>query len=585
MKKFFFVLVMCLSIVSCKRDERDYLLDADEDTGIVALICLPHQPEKYRPLYIVRTAEGWRVYYGGSESICYEKLRITSHTYGDGQEALAFEEYMDGKEKGQYYFKEAIGAEETESILCYQKTNSKRIVHFHCTKIYDKSKVNVRRGMRKDKSRYLKWLHECHHGTLKALRNPHQTLKKGVPIHNKNCTIQSIASPDGKVRINIMGYNPQKETDERVSIFIILQFDNGVGITTLSNFATSYFSYLQINVNVEFSLRQIGEFHIYQVQKKNKNYYLIASNRWEDTQRWTGVVAYQIRDGKLIPAPIFNGKCGKYVVYDGPNDAVQVRFDKGDGHILVPKEDNGHVFTGEYDTIQSNDQQPLNNKTKNEFKNGIVQAPKDQKNSSENIAGKIKKKIEQVFDSGERSGKNKPSGKVKQDNNDTKHNIKTTDFKISHIIERIVKAIGSGSVDGESAIWITVLAILLVSFIAAVIGSRYGGVVFVANWIDWALVIGAAILYFISLLIGTEDNLSQPQVTLMVISGIMMIISLVLSVIYNLGNILNILISILAKIFLFVLTNFMLVVIVAIAFIYMMSIASSSNDRRREDYD
>lgn len=113
------------------------------------------------------------------------------------------------------------------------------------------------------------------------------------------------------------------------------------------------------------------------------------------------------------------------------------------------------------------------------------------------------------------------------------------------------------------------LIILLIVYIFSTMMSRGGVLVIWAGPLDKALVIIAAILYFIS----------ELQIALLSFSILLMLISFVLSFLANAGNILNIILSILSKLFFFFLVNFSLVVIIVVLMVcFMIRVAKHSRD-------
>lgn len=113
------------------------------------------------------------------------------------------------------------------------------------------------------------------------------------------------------------------------------------------------------------------------------------------------------------------------------------------------------------------------------------------------------------------------------------------------------------------------LIILLIVYIFSTMMSRGGVLVIWAGPLDKALVIIAAILYFIS----------ELQMAFLSFSILLMLISFVFSILANAGNILNIILSILSKLFFFVLVNFSLVVIIVVLMVcFMIRVAKHSRD-------
>lgn len=131
----------------------------------------------------------------------------------------------------------------------------------------------------------------------------------------------------------------------------------------------------------------------------------------------------------------------------------------------------------------------------------------------------------------------------------------------------------------NSPLGLVLLIALLIVYIIATVMSRGGVLVVWAGPLDKALVIVSAVLFFIAWAIGNGQELSSPQITLISISILLMIVSIVFSVMVNAGNILNIILSILSKLFVFVLVNFSLLVLIVVLLVYfMIKVAKHSRD-------
>lgn len=133
---------------------------------------------------------------------------------------------------------------------------------------------------------------------------------------------------------------------------------------------------------------------------------------------------------------------------------------------------------------------------------------------------------------------------------------------------------------GETGLilWVVILVILLICYIIARVRSKRGDLVITANIFDKILIIVSPILFFIAWCIGFDHELTPLQIILLVLSGVMLIGSILFSIFANLGNIFNIIISILAKIFIFIFTNFLLLLLVVIVVFSFMRAMTSHND-------
>ena len=140
----------------------------------------------------------------------------------------------------------------------------------------------------------------------------------------------------------------------------------------------------------------------------------------------------------------------------------------------------------------------------------------------------------------------------------------------------------SGS-SGSLIISITGLIILLAAYITARVKSKQGELVITANTFDKILILLSPVLFFIAWCIGFDHKLSEAQIVLLSLSGLMLQGSIVFSIIANKGNWLNITLSILAKLFIFVLTNFLLLLLLTLLIIYIL-FTISGHGSREETY-
>lgn len=117
---------------------------------------------------------------------------------------------------------------------------------------------------------------------------------------------------------------------------------------------------------------------------------------------------------------------------------------------------------------------------------------------------------------------------------------------------------------------ITILVVLLIVYIISYVVSRGGVLVVWAGLFDKILVIAVATLYFITLATDTGHGFTEAQITLLTISSILMLVSVVLSILINRGNLLFILLSILSKLCAFVLVVYAWILIIVGFFVYIM---------------
>lgn len=128
-------------------------------------------------------------------------------------------------------------------------------------------------------------------------------------------------------------------------------------------------------------------------------------------------------------------------------------------------------------------------------------------------------------------------------------------------------------------LWVVILVILLICYIVARVKSKKGDLVITANIFDKILIIVSPILFFVAWCIGFDHELTPLQIILLVLSGLMLMGSILFSIFANIGNIFHIIISILAKIFIFIFTNFLLLLLVVIVVFSFMRAVTSHGDR------
>lgn len=128
-------------------------------------------------------------------------------------------------------------------------------------------------------------------------------------------------------------------------------------------------------------------------------------------------------------------------------------------------------------------------------------------------------------------------------------------------------------------LWVVILVILLICYIIARVKSKKGDLVITANIFDKILIMVSPILFFVAWCIGFDHELTPLQIILLVLSGLMLMGSILFSIFANIGNIFHIIISILAKIFIFIFTNFLLLLLVVIVVFSFMRAVTSHGER------
>lgn len=138
---------------------------------------------------------------------------------------------------------------------------------------------------------------------------------------------------------------------------------------------------------------------------------------------------------------------------------------------------------------------------------------------------------------------------------------------------------------GSWIISITGLIILLAAYITARVKSKKRELVITANTFDKILILLSPVLFFIAWCIGFDSEFS---IVLLSLSGVMLQGSIIFSFIANKGDWLNITLSIMAKLFIFVLTVFLLFLFLAyliISFLITISRHSSMEETYIVKYD
>lgn len=124
-----------------------------------------------------------------------------------------------------------------------------------------------------------------------------------------------------------------------------------------------------------------------------------------------------------------------------------------------------------------------------------------------------------------------------------------------------------------------IFLILLVFYIIAKVKSNRGDLVLTANGWDMTILLACPIAIFIAWCWGFDQPLNTAQIICLVIAGLCFVGTTIMSVIHNQDSIMNILISILAKLFIVWLTLItILLLIVLLVISIMLSLFSSHDD-------
>lgn len=138
-----------------------------------------------------------------------------------------------------------------------------------------------------------------------------------------------------------------------------------------------------------------------------------------------------------------------------------------------------------------------------------------------------------------------------------------------------------GGEEKNGVIWIIILIVLFIFYITArvMVGGR--GVVIWISLFDKFIVFAAAVLFFVSCLFDEPpcQASSEIVITLRSISGVLILWSVILSIIGNLPSLLNVILSILAKAFVFYCICFFLVLaLVVILVSFMVRVLRRNNN-------
>ena len=125
---------------------------------------------------------------------------------------------------------------------------------------------------------------------------------------------------------------------------------------------------------------------------------------------------------------------------------------------------------------------------------------------------------------------------------------------------------------------LTILSLLLICYIVARVKLKHGTLVITANVVDKVLIILSPILFFIVWCIGFDHDMSTLQILLLCLSGILLVVSIIFSIIANLGSLWNIILSVMAKLFIFVFTNILLLLVIVILVFSIMRTIMSHDD-------
>lgn len=124
-----------------------------------------------------------------------------------------------------------------------------------------------------------------------------------------------------------------------------------------------------------------------------------------------------------------------------------------------------------------------------------------------------------------------------------------------------------------------VFLFLLVFYIIAKVKSKRGELVLTANGWDMAMLLACPVAIFVAWCWGFDQPLNTVQIVCLVVAGLCLVGTIIMSIVHNSGNFMHIVISVLAKLFIVWLTLMAIfLLIVALIVSIMISIMRSHND-------
>jgi len=127
------------------------------------------------------------------------------------------------------------------------------------------------------------------------------------------------------------------------------------------------------------------------------------------------------------------------------------------------------------------------------------------------------------------------------------------------------------------------LAILLVFYIIAKVKSKKGALVLTANGWDMAMLLICPVSICIASIWDFDHPLNTAQVVCLVIAGLCLVGTIIMSIVHNQGKLMNTVISILAKLFIIWLTIFVIFLLIAI-FIFTVIISMVKGHDNDDEY-
>lgn len=124
-----------------------------------------------------------------------------------------------------------------------------------------------------------------------------------------------------------------------------------------------------------------------------------------------------------------------------------------------------------------------------------------------------------------------------------------------------------------------VFLILLVFYIIAKVKSKRGELILTANGWDMAMLLACPVAIFVAWCWGFDHSLNTVQIVCLVIAGLCLAGTIIMSIVHNSGSFIDILISVLAKLFIVWLTFMVILILIVVLIVsILISIMRSHND-------
>ena len=128
-----------------------------------------------------------------------------------------------------------------------------------------------------------------------------------------------------------------------------------------------------------------------------------------------------------------------------------------------------------------------------------------------------------------------------------------------------------------------IFLILLIFYIIANVKSKKGKLVLTANGWDMAMLLACPVAIFVAWCWGFDHPLNIAQIVCLVIAGLCLVGTIIMSIVHNAGNFMDIVISILAKLFIVWLTLFAIFLLI-VAFVVSIVITLMRSHDGDDEY-